>query len=107
MDMTIPRGDGWASCDRRQRTMITMGKSSWDGEGFRIADPRRTFTLQRTCNNELLGSYFGEIEKIQCGTTYALLTPPLTRVIAGLHNVADSLGILGPRHTNFRDLAED
>ena len=58
-----PKEDVWASCGRRHRTMITMGKSSWDGEVFRIVDPHRTFTLQSTCKIELLDAYVGELQR--------------------------------------------
>ena len=97
-----PNDDVWASWDRRHRAMVTVGKSSWDGEIFRIADPDRTFTLQSTCNIQLLGAYVGEIQH----PIWAHVTT-LTRVIAGMHKVADSLGILKPSHMDFRDLAED
>ena len=68
--------DVWASCDRRQKTMITMGKSSWDGEVFGVVDPHGTFNLQSTCNIELLDAYVGEVQ--HQFWVDVKLTPPLT-----------------------------
>ena len=66
---------------RHHGTMITMGKASWDGKVFCIADPHRTFTLQSTCKVELLDAYIGEIQHLMWADVSTL-----TRVIAGLHN---------------------
>ena len=99
---THPTKDVWASWDHRHRTIFEMGKSSCDGEVFRIVNPREKFTLQSRCNVELLDAYIREIQQPMCAEV-----PTLTRVIAGLHKIADSLGILEPGHVDFQGLAED
>ena len=97
-----PKEDVWASCDRRHRTMIIMAKSSWDGEFFHVADPHRTINLQSTCNIELLDAHIGEIQHLM----WADVSTP-TRVIAGLHKVADILHILNLGYVDFEDLGKD
>ena len=97
-----PKKDVRASWDHRHMTMITMGKSSWDGEVFCIVDPRRTFTLQSTCNVELLDAYIRGTQHLMWADV-----PTLTRVIAGLHKVADCLDIPDLGHMDFQDLAGD
>ena len=97
-----PTCDIWATWDRRNRTIPTMGNATWDGETFCIADPRRTFARESTYNVSILYAYVGGIQHSAWVDMSAL-----NRVVIALLSVAERLNVMLPKDQDLQNIAQD